>query len=73
MQLILYCGVQLVRFLFDLEIELHNFLCHIFFLEVTVIFQVDKFVLKYATFELHASVGYLLLILFSLAELILKT
>ena len=73
MQLVLHSGIQLVCFLFYLEVELQYLLCHIFFLEVTVIFQVDKLVLKHATFKLHASIGNFLLILFGLAELILKT
>ena len=72
MQFVLYSGIQLVCFLFYLEVELQYLLCHIFFLEVTVIFQVDKLVLKHATFELHASIGHFLLILFGLTELILK-
>jgi hypothetical protein len=71
-QFILHSSVQLVCLLFDLKVELQNLLCHIFFLEITIIFQADKLVLKHTTLELHASISHFLLILFGLAELILK-
>jgi hypothetical protein len=72
-QLVFDGCIELVSLLLHLEVELQNLLCHLFFFEITVVFEVDKLCFKHTALKLHAPIRDLLLVLLRLAELILQT